>query len=147
MQKEPPGIDRERYSEREDGRIRDALQVLAEARERLLAQMTEDVLSHREGLLNASEEDGVFSFELQEIEDRYSARLSALNALLENLEYRHPRVQHRVETIETTVDQMGRRLGELLNRSDHWDLVDFEVVRQEGDAVVVVVALARDEVQ
>ncbi len=74
MQKEPPGIDRERYSEREDGRIRDALQVLAEARERLLAQMTEDVLSHREGLLNASEEDGVFSFELQEIEDRYSTR-------------------------------------------------------------------------
>ncbi len=146
MHREPPGIDRPPHSEnRENGRIQDALELLMEARARLLEQLTEDILSHREGLLDASEEDGAFSFELQEIEDRYSARLGALNALLENLDSRQPRVEHRVETIETSVDQIGRRLGELLGRVDHWDLVDFEVVRREGDAVVVVVVLARDE--
>ncbi len=146
MHREPPGIDRPPHSEnRENGRIRDALEVLLEARERLLEQLTGEILSHREGLLHASEEDGTFSFVLQEIEDRYSTRLSALNALLENLDNRQPRVEHRVETIETSVDQIGRRLGELLGRVEHWDLVDFEVVRTEGDKVVVVVALARDE--
>ena len=147
MHREPPGIDRPPHSEnRENGRIRDALEVLLEARERLLEQLTEEILSHREGLLHASEEDGTFSFELQEIEDRYSTRLSALNALLENLDTNtQPSVEHRVETIETSVDQIGRRLKELLGRVEHWDLVDFEVVRTEGDKVVVVVALARDE--
>lgn len=146
MHRETPGVGGPPHVDnREEGRIRDALQVLVEARERLLAQMTEDILSHREGLLHASEEDGAFSFELQEIEDRYSARLSALNALLENLDYRQPRVEHRVETIETTLDEIGRRLGELLGRTDNWDLVDFEVVRKAGDDVVVVVVLARDE--
>ncbi len=146
MHREPPGIGTPPHSEnRENGQIRDALEVLLEARERLLEQLTEEILSHREGLLHASEEDGTFSFELQEIEDRYSTRLSALNALLENLDTRQPRVEHRVETIETRVDQIGRRLGELLGRVEHWDLVDFEVVRMEGDKVLVVVALARDE--
>ncbi len=148
MRREPSGVDSDLDADfRESRRMKDALHVLLEAREMLLAQMTEDILSHREGLLHASGSDGAFSFELQEIEDRYSARLSALNALLENLEYRQPRIRHRVEEIATTVDRIADELEALLARDETWDLVDFEIVEREGDQVLVIVALARDDME
>ena len=146
MRREPTGVGPELGEELEGaGRTRDALGVLLEARERLLAQMTEEVLTHEDALLHATEEENAFSFELQEIEDRYSARLGALNALIENLEYRQPRVRHRVESISTTVDEVSEQLRTLLARLDEWDLVDFEVVRRDRDEVLLIVALACDD--
>ena len=102
MRRESPDVESSQREDQERERRREALGVLLEARERLLAQMTEDVLSNREVLLDGSSRDGFSSFELEEIEDRYSARLNALNSLLENLEYRHPKIKHRVETITTS---------------------------------------------
>jgi response regulator RpfG family c-di-GMP phosphodiesterase len=146
MHREPTGVGPDLGEEyANNSRTSDALHVLLEARERLLAQMTEDVLTHQEALLDASGEESAFSFELQEIEDRYSARLSALNALVENLEFRQPRVRHRVETLSTTVDSVAERLTDLLARLDDWDLVDFEVVPRGGDRLLLIVALARDD--
>ena len=126
-------------------RTQEALHVLLEARDRLLEQMTNDILAHREALLGDADDSGVFNFELQEIEDRYSARLSSLNALLENLEYRQPRVEHRVETVDTTVERVGEAIFEIVDTLPGWDLVDFEVVAKKGDDVSVVAVLARDE--
>ena len=130
---------------RENQRMKSALHVLLEARERLLSQMTEDILAHRDGLLTTSVDDGVFGFELQEIEDRYSARLSALNSILENLDERQPAVQHRVETFDTSLSKVGATLRSALNDAERWDLVDFEVVPREGDKALLVVVFARDE--
>ena len=139
-------IETGRGSERrEDQRMKSALNVLLEARERLLSQMTEDILAHRDGLLTTSIDDGVFGFELQEIEDRYSARLSALNSLLESLDDRQPTVQHRVETFETTLSEVGATLRKVLDASERWDLVDFEVVPKDSAKALLVVVLACDE--
>ncbi len=146
MHRDFPGIDAGRNPSRPGhDKSSQALAILLEARERLLEQMADEIVSHREELLGASGEAGMFSFELQEIEDRYSARLTALNALVENLEYRQPQVDHRVETAETTLAGVQQSLERILRRSESWDLVDFEVVRLEDDRVFLVTVLARDE--
>jgi hypothetical protein len=144
MEREGHGIDAG-SSEEERNRRREALDVLIEARDRLLAQMTEDVLSHRELILDGSGEDGLFRFDLEEIEDRYSARLNALNSLLENLEYRNPRIKHRIETLTTTPRALRKDLSSLLSRMDQWDLVDLHVAPLGEDEMLVVVALTADE--
>jgi hypothetical protein len=145
MERESHGIDAGSSEEEERKRRREALDVLLEARDRLLAQMTEDVLSHRELILDGSGEEGLFRFDLEEIEDRYSARLNALNSLLENLEYRNPRIKHRVETLTTTPRALKKDLSSLLARMDQWDLVDLHVAPLDGEEMLVVVALTADE--
>lgn len=124
---------------------REALHVLVEARERLLQQMAEDILSHRELLLQSPGRGGYSSFELEEIEDRYSARLNAINSLLENLEYRHPQVRHRIETLTTTSRNLKRDLTALLAQCEQWDLVDLSVTPLSPQELLVVAALAADE--
>lgn len=119
--------------------------MLLEARERLLAQMAEDILSHRDVLLEGPDRQSFSSFELGEIEDRYSSRLNALNSLLENLEYRHPRVRHRVETISTTHKGIKKDLTALLDKFEQWDLVDIAVTPVQGDELLVIAALTVDE--
>jgi hypothetical protein len=144
MERESHGVDAD-SSEEERKRRREALDVLLEARDRLLAQMTEDVLSHRELILDGSAEEGLFRFDLEEIEDRYSARLNALNSLLENLEYRNPRIKHRIETLTTTPRALKKDLSSLLARMDQWDLVDLHVAPLGPEEMLVVVALTADE--
>ena len=117
-----------------------------EAREQLLAQMTEEILAHRDVFLDSAD-GSTFSFEFQEIEDRYSVRLNSLNVLLEHLEYRQPRVLHRVETVTTTLASVNQSLDALLGSSDDWELGDFEVVRLEGDQVLLIAVLVCDEAQ
>ena len=145
MERESHGIDAGSSEEEERKRRREALDVLLEARDRLLAQMTEDVLSHRELILDGSGEEGLFRFDLEEIEDRYSARLNALNSLLENLEYRNPRIKHRIETLTTTPRALKKDLSSLLARMEQWDLVDLHVAPLDGEEMLVVVALTADE--
>ena len=145
MERESHGIEAGSSEEEERKRRREALDVLLEARDRLLAQMTEDVLSHRELILDGSGEEGLFRFDLEEIEDRYSARLNALNSLLENLEYRNPRIKHRIETLTTTPRALKKDLSSLLARMDQWDLVDLHVAPLDGEEMLVVVALTADE--
>lgn len=145
MRRESPDVEPSQHEDQERERRREALNVLMEARDRLLAQMTEDVLSNREVLLDGSSRDGFSSFELEEIEDRYSARLNALNSLLENLEYRHPKIQHRVETITTNVSALKKDFSALLSRLDQWDLVDMEITPLENGELLVVAALTADE--
>lgn len=145
MERESYGVDAGSSEEEERKRRREALDVLLEARDRLLAQMTEDVLSHRELILDGSGEEGLFHFDLEEIEDRYSARLNALNSLLENLEYRNPRIKHRIETLTTTSRALKKDLSSLLARMDQWDLVDLHVAPLNGEELLVVVALTADE--
>jgi hypothetical protein len=127
----------------EKNRRKRALEVLLEARERLLSQVTDDILSHSDALLDGSQE-GVFSFEFQEIEDRYSARLNALNSLLEHLECREPIIENRVETVETSRRSIKKDLAALVRRLDQWDLVDFEVVPQD-ESLLLIAVFTRDE--
>ena len=122
----------------------EALEVLLEARERLVTQLCADVLSNRDVILEDSPE-GLFSFEFQEIEDRYSARLHALNSILENLEYRRPRISHRVETFRTTSEDLSRDLNTVIDRYDQWDLVDINVTPLKDERLLVVVAFTADE--
>ena len=143
-----PDLDSDRARSRAEERSRrdrrGALEVLLEARERLVAQMCGDILSSRDVILDDSP-DGLFSFELQEIEDRYSARLHALNSILENLEYRRPRIAHRIETFRSTRTSLQEHLDDAVNRFDQWDLVDIDVTPLEGEEVLVVVAFTADE--
>jgi hypothetical protein len=144
MKREGSDVDTGRREE-EHERRKEALDVLLEARDRLLAEMTEEVLSHREMLLESSAQEGIFRYDLEEIEDRYSARLNSLNSLLENLEYRHPRIRHRIETLTTTPQALKKDLSALLVKFDQWDLVDIDVSRLDEEQMLVVVALTADE--
>ena len=144
MRRESSDVEARREDE-ERNRRREALDVLLEARDRLLAQMTDDVLSNRDLILDGSGSEGIFRFDLEEIEDRYSARLNALNSLLENLEYRNPRIRHRIETLTTTSDRLKKDVSALLGKLDQWDLVDIDVSRLEGEEMLVVLALTADE--
>ncbi len=120
---------------------REAFRVLIEARDRLLRKLSEEVLAHREAFLDASGSDDPLGFELQEIEDRYSARLTALNSLIDNLEYRRPRVEHKVRVLRATVPSLERVLSRA--HSD-WDLVGVSIARLEGDQVLAVVAFTSE---
>ena len=144
MERESPKVDTGHEEEAERNRRGEALDVLLEARERLIAQMTEDILSHRELIVEGSGQDGLFGFEFQEIEDRYSARLNALNALLENLEYRRPKIKYRVETLNTTLRSLKKDLSLLLSKEE-WDLVNVDVTRLDSDQMLVVAAFTMDE--
>ena len=145
MRRESPDAESRRDDDREKDRRKEALHVLLEARERLLTQMAEDILSNRDVLLDASERESFSSFELEEIEDRYSARLNALNSLLENLEYRQPNVRHRIETLTTTIRGLKRDLSDLLTKFDQWDLVNLEITPISAEELLVVAALTADE--
>ena len=144
MRRESSDLEARREDE-ERNRRREALDVLLEARDRLLAQMTDDVLSNRDMILDGSGSEGLFRFDLEEIEDRYSARLNALNSLLENLEYRNPRIRHRIETLTTTSRALKKDVSALLGKLDQWDLVDIDVSKLEGEEMLVVLALTADE--
>ena len=144
MRRESSDVEARREDE-ERNRRREALDVLLEARDRLLAQMTDDVLSNRDMILDGSGSEGLFRFDLEEIEDRYSARLNALNSLLENLEYRNPRIRHRIETLTTTSHTLKKDVSALLGKLDQWDLVDIDVSKLEGEEMLVVLALTADE--
>lgn len=145
MKREGPNVESRRREAEERSRRREALDILLEARERLLAQMTEDVLSNREVIVDGASPDGLSTFELEEIEDRYSARLNALNSLLENLEYRQPSIRHRVETMTTTLRSLKKDLSGLLAQFDQWDLVDVNISSLEGEELLVVVTFTADE--
>jgi hypothetical protein len=123
---------------------RDAFEVLLEARDRLLRQMSEDVLSNREAFLDSSGGGDALGFELQEIEDRYSARLSALNALIDNLEYRRPRLEHRVRVVRAPAASVEQELARLVKEHEEWDIVGLSVSRLEGDRVIAVVAFTSE---
>jgi hypothetical protein len=145
MQRESSNVEPDAREARLKKRRHNALEVLIEARDRLLAQMTDDILSHREVILDGSGQDGIFSFEFQEIEDRYSARLHALNAILENLEYRRPRIAHKVETFTTTQRNLRKDLNSVVSRYDQWDLVDIDVTALKDEQLLVVMAFTADE--
>jgi hypothetical protein len=144
MDRERPKVDTRQQETAEQGRRKAALEVLLEARERLIGQMTEDILSHQELLVEGPGQDGLFGFEFQEIEDRYSARLNALNSLLENLEYRRAKIKYRVETLSTTLGSLKKDLTHLLSKEE-WDLVNVDVTRLDGDRMLVVAAFTMDE--
>ena len=145
MKRESSKIERWDPEAREQSRRKEALDVLLAARERLLAQMTEEVISNREVIQEGSSIEGLSSFELEEIEDRYSARLNALNSLLENLESRRPTVRHRVESLKTTTHSLEKDLAGLLAKLEQWDLVDMAILPQAGERLLVVLALTADE--
>lgn len=145
MKKEGPKVAAARADDAERARRREALETLSEARDKLLQRMTEDVLSNQDVLREGAGPEGMSTFELEEIEDRYSARLNALNSLLENLEYRRPVIRHRAETMITTQRAIEKDINELLAENEQWDLVDISVCSLEGDKLLVVVAFTVDE--
>lgn len=144
MKAESSDVEREGEA-REHKRRRDAIEILLEARERLFAQLTEDILSNREVILDSSGPDGVFSFEFQEIDNRYSGRIHALNSLLESLEYRRPRFAHKVETFIASRESLEKDINDVVSSHDQWDLVDMNLTPLEDDKFLVVAAFTVDE--
>ncbi len=125
---------------------RDALETLLEARDRLVSQMADEIRAHRDVILDqATGQDSLFSFEFQEIEDRYSARLHALNSILENLEFRRPRLAHKVETLTTSREHLYQDLNSLVSQFDQWDLVDINVTELKDEQLLAVVSFTADE--
>jgi len=124
---------------------RDALETLLEARDRLIAQMASEIRAHRDVILDDSGEDSLFSFEFQEIEDRYSARLHALNSILENLEFRRPRLTHKIETLTTTREHLHEDLNSLVSQFDQWDLIDVNVTELSDKKLLAVLSFTADD--
>lgn len=124
---------------------RQALEILLQAREQLLDQLSEEILSHREAILDGPGQGGLFAFELQEIEDRYSARLHALNSILENLEYRRPRIANKVETFISRPEDLSADLEKRIQRYDQWDIVDIDVTPLDAGGLLVVIGFTADE--
>ena len=145
MPEDISNAQRDARAARQRQRRRDAVAVLLRARECLFDELTDDILAHRDVLLQRSDPNGLFSFEFQEIEDRYGARIHAINSLLENLEYRQPRCAHKVETVTTTPQALKKDLDELVGRHDQWDLVNMDVTTVEDGKLLVVAAFTVDE--
>ena len=79
------GADGEAPEKQEPSRRRDALLLLIRARDSLIAQMAEEIVTNRDVILGDPSQTGIFGFEFQEIEDRYIGRLNAINSILDNL--------------------------------------------------------------
>ena len=145
MQKETSNLESSVRERRRNLRRRDALEILLKARDGLIAEMAEEIRLRKDALLDSAGEQNVLGFEFQEIEDRYTARLQALNSILENLEYRRPRLAHRIETINSTMDNLKKDLNELVSRFDQWDLVDVNVSEMSDSSLLVVISFTADD--
>jgi len=149
MHRENPDLDPDRdpgAGESRTNRLRrDALDILLEARDRLISEMASEIRAHREVILDGASEQSLFGFEFQEIEDRYSARLHSLNSILENLEYRRPRLAHKIETLTTTKDHLHDDLNALVSQFDQWDLVNIDIAELKDEKLLAVVSFTADE--
>ena len=126
-------------------RRQDALNLLLQAREHLIAQMAEEIISNRDAILGDPSQTGIFGFEFQEIEDRYIGRLNAINSILDNLEYRPARIINKTETLVTNRKRMKRDLDELIARYDQWDLVSLNATKLGEDQLLLLVAFTADD--
>ena len=145
MQKETSNLESSVRERRRNLRRRDALEILLKARDGLISEMAEEIRLRKDALLDSAGEQNVLGFEFQEIEDRYTSRLQALNSILENLEYRRPRLAHRIETINSTRDNLKKDLNELVSRFDQWDLVDVNVSEMSDSSLLVVISFTADD--
>ena len=148
MQQERPEVDWDISEERLKRQRREALDILLEARDRLVSQLCSEILSNRDAILEDPGSEGLFGFEFQKIEERYEryiTRLQTLNSILENLEYRRPRIAHKVETFSTTPEDLRKDLAAVVDRYDQWDLVDIDVTPIENNQFLVVVGFTADE--
>ena len=145
MQKETSNLESSVRERRRNLRRRDALEILLKARDGLISEMAEEIRLRKDALLDSAGEQNVLGFEFQEIEDRYTARLQALNSILENLEYRRPRLAHRIETINSTRENLKKDLNELVSRFDQWDLVGVNVSEMTDSSLLVVISFTADD--
>ena len=126
-------------------RRRDALDLLIRAREHLIQQMAEEIVSNRDAIIGDPTQTGLFGFEFQEIEDRYIGRLSAINSILDNLEHRPARIINRTEVVLTNRKRVKKDLDDLISRYDQWDVVSVNATRISEDQLMVLVAFTADE--
>ena len=145
MQKETSNLESSVRERRRNLRRRDALEILLKARDGLISEMAEEIRLRKDALVDSTGEQNVLGFEFQEIEDRYTARLQALNSILENLEYRRPRLAHRIETLNSTRENLKKDINELVSRFDQWDLVDVNVSEMTDSSLLVVVSFTADD--
>ena len=145
MQKETSNLESSVRERRRNLRRRDALEILLKARDGLISEMAEEIRLRKDALVDSTGEQNVLGFEFQEIEDRYTARLQALNSILENLEYRRPRLAHRIETINSTRENLKKDLNELVSRFDQWDLVDVTVTQLSDSSLLALVSFTADD--
>ena len=141
--RESPGGQSEKESTPD--RRQDALNLLLRARERLIAQMADEILSNREAILGDPSQTGLFGFEFQEIEDRYIGRLSAINSILDNLEHRQARIVNKSEVLFTNRKRLKKDLDDLIRRYDQWDLVGVNALKVTDDQLALIVAFTADE--
>jgi hypothetical protein len=126
-------------------RRQDALSLLLKAREHLIAQMTDEILTNRDAILGDPSQTGLFGFEFQEIEDRYIGRLNAINSILDNLEHRSARILNRTEVVFTNRKRVKKDLDDLIARYDQWDIVTVNAMRLSEDQLMLIVAFTADE--
>jgi hypothetical protein len=138
---------------------RDALRLLIKARENLISQMAEEIVSNRDAILGDLSQTGLFGFEFQEIEDRYIGRLNAINSILDNLEVRAARIVNKTEVVYTTRKRLKDDLDELIARYDQWDVVSVNAIpaaipekgkvdraaKGDPDGLMLIVAFTADE--
>ena len=145
MQKETSNLESSVRERRRNLRRRDALEILLKARDGLIAEMAEEIRLRKDALVDSTGEQNILGFEFQEIEDRYTARLQALNSILENREYRRPRLAHRIETLSTNREDLKKDLNELVSRFDQWDLVDVTVSQLSDSSLLAVISFTADD--
>ena len=128
-------------------RRNDALQLLIKAREHLIAQMAEEIVSNRDAILGDPSQTGLFGFEFQEIEDRYIGRLNAINSILDNLEHRTARVVNKTEVLFTNKKRLKKDLDDLIEKytNEQYDLVNIATTKVSDDQLMLIVAFTADE--
>jgi hypothetical protein len=139
------GVDGEAPGKREPNRRRDAMMLLIRARDNLIAQMAEEIVSNRDAILGDPSQTGLFGFEFQEIEDRYIGRLNAINSILDNLEHRPARIVNRTEVLFTNKKKVKKDLDDLIDRYDQWDVVTVNTTKLTEENLMVIVAFTADE--
>ena len=145
MQKETSNLESSVRERRRNLRRRDALEILLKARDGLIAEMAEEIRLRKDAFIDSSGDHNVLGLEFQEIEERYTARLHSLNSILENLEYRRPRLAHRSETLSSTRESLKKDLNDLVCRFDQWDLVDVNVSEMTDSTLLAVVSFTADD--
>ena len=145
MQKETSNLESSVRERRRNLRRRDALEILLKARDGLIAEMAEEIRRRKDARIDSSGDHSGLGFEFQEIEDRYTARLQSLNSILENLEYRRPRLAHRIETLSSTRESLKKDLNDMVCRFDQWDLVNVNVSEMTDSTLLAVVSFTADD--
>lgn len=131
----------------DEDRPRQAIEALNKARENLLTFLVEEVVEREAILTGATNYEGPFSFEFQEIDNKFMGRLASINTFLHNLytlpgfQQKKPKVpQNAVEVVVSEADDLSGEINKALGKHRSRKLVGTSMHRDDEGRFVVILA-------